>query len=113
MNTNSKLCELLDCDHEGSLTELMREHVRSSAEWRERVDALLAAQDSRMTAVEAQMAQTADVCDGIMTAVSAGKVATKLIKWVGAIALAFGSLMWAIRQTVHGGGGPPPGIGPQ
>lgn len=80
-----------------NIADMLREHIAASASWRQKSDAEMAAN----TAV------TQDVKNGQNFV----RIATAIVKWVGALALALGSIWWGVR-TVLGGSDITPGPGP-
>lgn len=88
-------------NHEGgqidTLLDLLKEHIGKTEEWRKKSDQEMA----ENTAV------TKDVKDGQNFV----RIATAIVKWVGALALAIGTTWWAVR-TVVGGSDIGPGPGP-
>ena len=61
--------------------------------------------------IDTKLDANTEICATVKDAYTAGRVATKIIKWLGAIAIAGGSIVWAIAEITgqHKG---PPGIGP-
>ena len=66
--------------------------------------------DRRMGAIEFSVAentvitrQVQTVTDEIRDAVTAGRVVTKVVKWVGALAIACSAIYAVIYQLTHGG----------
>lgn len=88
-------------EHEGgqidTLLGLLKEHINKTEEWRKKSDHDMAAN----TAV------TQDVKDGQNFV----RIATAIVKWVGALALAIGTTWWTVR-TIVGGSDIGPGPGP-
>lgn len=115
------IIELLDKDSEATLTELMRRHVRESAEWRACLLERLDAQDTKMDSHSTQLAtltarvdRTAETCGEIESAVKAGKLMKAVLQWVSGVVVACASLWWVFKQAISSGPpNIPPGIGPQ
>jgi hypothetical protein len=59
--------------------------------------------DARMTKIEAALAENTEITRDIRDAVTAGKVVTKVIKWVGALAVAASAIYAGFYQLTHGG----------
>lgn len=70
-----------------------------------RVDmaAQIASLDDRLTVLERLVQENTEMTKDIRDAVTAGRVATKVIKWAGAIALASSAIYAAVYQATHGG----------
>lgn len=63
----------------------------------------LDAGDHRMTAIERALAENTDITRDIRDAVTAGRVFTKVIKWVGVLAVAGSAIYAAVYQLTHSG----------
>jgi hypothetical protein len=81
---------------------LLREQ-ESAQKWRE-------AQEERLIKIDAALAENTSVTKTIQSAVTAGRVFTMVIRWVGVIAAAAGAIWGVIYMAMHGG--QPPGGGP-
>lgn len=62
--------------------------------------------DLRFEKLERAVRENTEITKDIRDAVVAGRVATKFIKWLGAVALAC-SALWALFHQVSDGGHPP------
>lgn len=62
--------------------------------------------EKRMTSIEAELLMNTEITREIRDAVTAGKMMSRLIRWVGGIAAA-GAAIWAAAVTIMGGGKPP------
>lgn len=81
----------------GTILDTLKDYITKSEEWRKKSDQEMA----QNTAV------TKDVKDGQNFV----RIATAIVKWVGAIALAIGTTWWTVR-TIVGGSDIGPGPGP-
>lgn len=97
-----------------TLTDLLVE-IRMNRQYSEQkhkeVISQLGKFDDRMNGFEVKLDANTEITSGIRTAMSAGKVFTGVVKWLGAMAIAVGSIWWAIR-TALGGDPPSGGFGP-
>lgn len=59
--------------------------------------------DRRMGELERAMKDNTDITREIRDAVTAGRVATRVIKWLGALALALSGIYALYYQATHGG----------
>lgn len=62
--------------------------------------------DDRFAKIELAVKENTEITKDIRDAVVAGRVATRLIKWLGALALAI-SALWALFHQVSNCGHPP------
>lgn len=62
--------------------------------------------ETRMASIEGELAINTELTKEIRDAVTAGKMMSRLIRWVGGIAAA-GAAIWAAAVTIMGGGKPP------
>ena len=72
------------------------------AEIRSRLDK----SDQRFEKLEALVAENTEITKDIRDALTAGRVATKVVKWLGGLALGT-SAIWAAWHQVSNGGQPP------
>lgn len=70
----------------------------------------VAAADESMQAIRRELRANTEMTESIRDALIAGKVATKVLKWTGAIAMAVASIYTAAYMVLHNGV-PPPGSG--
>lgn len=62
--------------------------------------------------LQSDMAANTAITSAVRDAITAGRVATLIIKWIGGIALAFGGMYGLWAAIKHGGTPPDIGIGP-
>jgi predicted translin family RNA/ssDNA-binding protein len=103
-------------DADDDVLQLLREMRREQATMRRETQDRHTENTNRLNTLEADLknmrseleqntAMTATVKDVMTTT----RVATAVIKWVGAIALALGSIWWAIKEIAGRGGNITPG----
>lgn len=92
-------------DDFAGLPPALARHIRESAEWRRDVD--MWRHD-----ITAEVKTNTAICSGIQSATTTFSVLTRVMKWVGAMALAVSSI-WFLIKGLFSHGSPPPGIGPQ
>lgn len=97
-------------DEEHTLIRMMREHMDESARWRLSVgDRMQVIEDEQRTMRE-ELQRNTEVTQSVRDTYTAGRVATRVIKWIGGIAIAVGSFWWAMKEVLgyHSGIGPTP-----
>ena len=98
-------------DEEHTLIRMMREHMDESARWRaglgERIDAI----EQEQNTMRDELQRNTEITSAVHDAYTAGKVATRLIRYVAGISVAIASIWWAVRE-IAGQAGPGGGIGP-
>ncbi len=94
-----------------TLSVALTEQVSEMVVRQHTIDARLLEGDRRMEAIELSLRENTDITRDIRDAVVAGRVATRFIKWAGAVAIAVVCLYQAWATLIHGPG-PPGGVGP-
>jgi hypothetical protein len=61
--------------------------------------------DIEMSNMRTQLQQNTDMTATVRDVMTTTRVATAVIKWVGAISIAVGSMWWAVKTIVPGSGG--------
>ena len=80
-------------------------HAAESAQWR--IEA-----NQRFDVLERGLTTNTEICQTVQSAITTGKVMTRIVKWVGAMAVALASMGWAAREVLGGHTPPGGGIGP-
>lgn len=86
--------------NEEDVLALMRDHVKAEVEWRESVTTRLQSIESNHADMRDELQRNTQITSAVHDAYTAGKVATRVIKWVGGIAIAIGSIWWAWKEVV-------------
>jgi hypothetical protein len=101
---SSDLRDLREGD-EDNILELLRAHRRESKEWRREQLVRMDKMDIEMANMRAQLQQNTDMTATVRDVMTTTRVATAVIKWVGAISIAVGSMWWAVKTIASGSGG--------
>ena len=97
-------------DTASKVVEMLKQHIDSSAAWQQSQDLRTARMEEGQREMRAELTRNTEVTEAIRDAYTAGRMMTRIVKWVGAIAIAIGSIWWAIKEIAgHGSGiGPTP-----
>ena len=63
--------------------------------------------DTRMARIEKKLDENTDITEGVRDVLTAGKVATQVLKWLGVVGGAMAGI-WAAVLAFNGGHGPRP-----
>ena len=91
----------------GSLTHTLALQMADLAATQKSVAATLASSESRMKRIEEKLDENTDITEGVRDVLTAGRVATQVIKWLGIIGAAVAGI-WAAVLAFKAA----PGVGP-
>lgn len=94
-----------------AILQALHQHREESQTWRDGLTRRLDSQDARIGKVAEQLERNTEITETIGNVLAAGKVATWLIKWLGAIGMGVAGIAAAIFAFKSGGNGNG-GIGP-
>lgn len=97
-------------DDEHILIRMLRQHIDDSSKWRDSISERIDKLERQQGEMVGELATNTQITSAVHDAYTAGRVATRIVKWVGGVALAIGSIWWAVKEISHAGGGG--GIGP-
>lgn len=97
-------------DDEHMLIRMLRQHIDDTTAWRTAQAVRLDQIERSHREMRVELATNTEITAAVRDAYTAGRVATRIVKWVGGVALAIGSVWWAVKEIFNAGGGG--GIGP-
>jgi uncharacterized protein with von Willebrand factor type A (vWA) domain len=98
-----------DREDSNSILELLRAHRAESKEWRDEQKYRMGKMETEMATMRQQLQQNTDMTATVRDVMTTARVATAVIKWVGGIAIAVGSMWWAVKEIVSTAGNITPG----
>lgn len=81
-----------------TLHKCLDEHVRTSAEWRQKIETQLNEQDKRLDLIDHEATRTRQTVDSVESAVRTAKTMKTLVSWVSAITIGVASTWFAIKS---------------